>query len=178
MTFITPSTNQQPGELARFVEILLEHKVKSYLEIGAKHGATFKEIVTTLGAFGVAVDLPNGPWGGNSRANLIKVCREVGGVPVFGDSSDPQVISKVKSLGPFDCVFIDADHRYEAVKRDFLNYKSKITAFHDIDGRGITLRDMEIGVPRFWDEIKGDYEYEEIICPSDDRKMGIGVLYG
>lgn len=177
MTSITPSTNQQPRELSRFVEILKERGVKTYLEIGAKHGSTFREIVTALGAFGVAVDLPNGPWGGNSRANLIKVCRELNAVPIFGDSADPEVISQVKSLGPFDCVFIDADHRYEAVKRDYFNYRCPITAFHDIDGEGIVLRDMEMGVPRFWNEIKGG-DYEEIIDPSDDRRMGIGILYG
>ena len=170
--------HQQPRELSRFIDILKERGVKTYLEIGAKHGDTFREIIEALGAFGVAVDLPNGPWGGNSRANLIKVCREVGGVAVFGDSSDPSIIREVRAYGPFDAVLIDADHRYEAVKKDFEHYHAPITAFHDIDGEGISLRGMPIGVPKLWAEIKAQCEHEEIIDPSDDRRMGIGVLYG
>lgn len=169
--------HQQPRELARFIDVLKERGVTKYLEIGAKHGDTFREIVSALGAFGVAVDLPNGPWGGNSRANLITVCRSLGSVAIFGDSTDPAIIREVNTFGPFDAVLIDADHRYEYVKQDYENYRCPITAFHDIDGEGISLRGMPIGVPRLWKEVRGD-DYEEIIDPSDDRPMGIGVIYG
>ncbi|MDD5544348.1 MAG: class I SAM-dependent methyltransferase [Acidobacteriia bacterium] len=48
---------------------------------------------------------------------------------VQGDSSAPQTIARVRTLlakRQFDFLFIDGDHSYEGVKRDFLNYRSMV----------------------------------------------------
>ena len=169
--------HQQPKELARFIEILKANKVKNYLEIGAKHGDTLEQIVSEVGCNAVAVDLPNGPWGGNSQSNLAEIANRIGAIAIFGNSHDQAVIDTVRAYGPYDAVLIDADHRYEAVEQDFYNYQCKITALHDIAGHGLTLRDMKMGVPQFWQDIKDNFDHEEIIDPSDDRPMGIGVIY-
>jgi hypothetical protein len=97
---------------------------------------------------------------------------------VLGDSSNEEVIELISSLGEFDAVLIDGDHRYHAVKQDYENYgDARIVAFHDIDGEGVKLREHEIGVPQLWGELKDKHKSVEIIDPSDDRPMGIGVLF-
>jgi hypothetical protein len=181
MTRSGRKASQQPNELAAFIEII-KHS-DAYLEIGARHGDTFYEVMRSLpkGSKGVAVDMPNGPWGGNSRHALLDCCEELTNLGynvtlIFGDSA--AVAGKVRELGPFDAVLIDADHRFEAVKRDFANYgDSPIVAFHDIDGDGLDCGGMPVEVPLFWREIKQQFRHTEIIDPSDDRKMGIGVLF-
>lgn len=171
--------SQQPRELQRFIDILRDEGVTSYLEIGARHGDTFYEVMRALpaGSKGIAIDLPNGPWGGNSRNDLIAACDELRqmGYEISMILGDSQLIELHED---YDAVLIDADHRYEYVKADWEEYGNcRIVAFHDIAGEGISLRDMDIGVPRLWREIKGDFRHEEIIDPSDDRPMGIGVLF-
>ena len=171
--------SQQPRELARFIEILREAGARSYLEVGARHGDTFFEIVKSLpeGSTAVAIDLPNGPWGGNSRQALEGCIDELRGLgynasAVFGDS---RLVSVCRD---FDAVLIDGDHRYEGAKADWLRFGSApIVAFHDIDGEGLDCGGLPVEVPRLWRELKSRYRHEEIIMPDDDRRMGIGVIF-
>lgn len=177
--------SQHEGELSALIGLFLERGVTSYLEIGARHGDTFHEVMRRLpeGSMGVAVDLPDGPWGSNwSREWLedaVESIRELGrgARAIFGDSADGSTWNIVQSLGPFDAVLIDADHRYEAVKADFERYKAPITALHDIDGHGLYCGALKMGVTEFWAEIRDQYEHVEIIDPADERPMGIGVVF-
>jgi len=73
-----------------------------------------------------------------------------------------------------DFLFIDADHSYEGVKKDFQLYspfvrKFGIIAFHDI------LDDC--GVDKFWSEIRSDYNHIEIVEDYEQQCAGIGILY-
>lgn len=178
--------SQQPLELERLVDILMEKRVASYLEIGARHGDTFYEIVRSLPKTGlyVAVDLPNSVWGSSWSMDCLIDCVEelqkqgYNAHYVLGDSRAPEVIELIQSLGRFDAVLIDGDHRYDGVFADFSNYGgAKIVAFHDIAGDGLVCGENPVEVPIFWREIKDKYEHEEIVQPSDDRPMGIGVIY-
>jgi len=169
-------SSQQPLELNSFIQILEDYNVASYLEIGARQGDTFYKIMKSLPirSRGLAVDFPSGAWGKKGSEDHLKSCIEDLSVDydvdcVFGDSKE---ISIEES---FDAVLIDADHRYEAVKKDWEIYKdkTKIIAFHDIAAD----RRSKVEVPRLWNEIKNDYEHIELINPSDKRPMGIGVLF-
>lgn len=57
----------------------------------------------------------------------------------LGDSQTPQMQRDVRSYcDSFDLIFIDGDHRYEGVKKDFENYRPLLSdrgviLFHDID---------------------------------------------
>ena len=78
-----------------------------------------------------------------------------------------------------DFLFIDGDHRYEGVRRDFEMYgplvrRGGIIAFHAIvPGPPENVG----GVPRFWREIKNRYKYLEIVKDWNQGGYGIGVIY-
>lgn len=55
---------------------------------------------------------------------------------IHGSSHDPAVKQAAFTVAPFDLLFIDGDHQYEAVRRDFTDYSSLVrskgvVAFHD-----------------------------------------------
>ncbi|MEM4488736.1 MAG: class I SAM-dependent methyltransferase [Desulfurococcaceae archaeon] len=101
---------------------------------------------------------------------------------IRADSHDPKTLEFVKRIlgnGKLDFLFIDGDHTYEGVKRDFEMYsplvrKGGIIAFHDI-----VEHPPETGceVSRFWNEIKHSYNYLEIVKSWDQKWAGIGVIY-
>jgi predicted O-methyltransferase YrrM len=80
-----------------------------------------------------------------------------------------------------DFLFIDGDHSYDGVKKDFEMYNSLvrnggIIAFHDITPNG--LPELTGGVPQFWREIKNKYQIKEFIKDYNKQTgFGIGVLF-
>jgi predicted O-methyltransferase YrrM len=78
-----------------------------------------------------------------------------------------------------DFLFVDGDHTYEGVKRDFEMYsplvrKGGIIAFHDIC---LHPPETRCEVSKFWNEIKHGYKYVEIVEDWSQKWAGIGVLY-
>lgn len=179
--------SQHPDELRAFVGLLLAEGVRSYLEIGARHGDTFYEVMRSLpaGSRGVAVDLPGGAWGiGSSRNALAHATRELRrqGYDVrmlLGDSTGPQVRGALADLR-FDAVLIDGDHRYAGVKADweFCRGLAPLVAFHDIAGEGQAqpTSGLPVEVPRLWGEVwPSCRRSHEIVAPGS--RMGIGVVW-
>jgi predicted O-methyltransferase YrrM len=77
-----------------------------------------------------------------------------------------------------DFLFIDADHTYEGVKRDFELYSTLVAeggliGFHDIAPVAPTI---DYGVRRFWEELKPNYKWQEIIADPRQRGFGIGLI--
>ena len=82
--------------------------------------------------------------------------------------------------GKFDVIFIDGDHTYDGVKKDFELYsdlinKGGIICFHDIWDTEEHHR-QGCYVDKFWNEIKENYRYDEL---GKEIKTwgGIGILY-
>jgi len=180
--------SQNPVELTGFIELLQRENVRNYLEIGARHGDTFFDVMRSLpaGSRGIAVDLPGGNWGSvRSSPFLQATCASLRvdhGYDVhmmLGDSQLPSMAEIVATFGPFDAALIDGDHLYDGVKRDWLLYRDmvRIVAFHDIAGDGQLQRHsrLPVEVPQLWREIRNDYRHQEFIAPGS--KMGIGVLW-
>lgn len=164
-------------ELERLLEVV--EGSSSVLEIGSRYGYTLRKMARVMkpGSRIVSVDLPRGPWGANSekylQGNMEGLrCNGFDTHLFLGNSRDPEIVEKVKALGPFDVVFIDGDHRYDGVKADWLNYGplGKTVIFHDIvlckqnKGRGIE-------VYKLWREIEG--KKEEFVAKGST--MGIGI---
>src|SRR5262245_38553571 len=116
---------QHPQEAAMFTALLEREGVRSYLEIGCKFGGMLWKVAPALplGARIVGVDLPKEATERSLQNCIIKL-REIGyDAHVFiGDSTRADIVGAVAALGPFDCVFIDADHTLPFVSKDWGNY--------------------------------------------------------
>ncbi len=94
-----------------------------------------------------------------------------------GMSQDPDLVEKARDLGPYDFIFIDADHTYPAVKADWENFSPMIAprgvfAFHDTQHIG----DPTYGVEQLFNEItsEGDRRWIHIVMTNH---CGIGMLW-
>jgi predicted O-methyltransferase YrrM len=79
---------------------------------------------------------------------------------------------------PVDFLFIDGDHTYEGVKKDYEMYsplvkKGGLIAFHDICYHA---QEPRCQVDKFWKEVKKGKKATEIIDNTDKAWGGIGVI--
>jgi predicted O-methyltransferase YrrM len=126
----------------------------------------------------VSIDLPGGEFGGGYHPKRERLYKEF----IADCPSTEMVLLRIDSQTesardaavqalencPLDFLFIDGDHRYEGVRRDFELYEPLVApggliAFHDI-------------IAQLWHEVKGRYEHQEFIHDPNQGKMGIGVL--
>jgi len=178
---ITPIQNRR--EILALLRILKQASPQRILEIGTASGGTlflFTRIAAADAQL-VSIDLPGGPGGGGYPPWKIPLYQEF---PLPGqrlelirdNSHDPAVLARVAELvgdRGLDFLFIDGDHSYDGVKRDFEMYGSFINptgliAFHDID----YSRDVR----RFWDEVKVERHFQEI-RDEHGQTFGIGLIY-
>lgn len=109
---------------------------------------------------------------------------------IDGSSYDDCIVNKVKQIlgddRQLDLLFIDGDHHYEGVKKDFLKYRhlvreKGIIVFHDIvpdyfTRHGVKTNRWVGGVPTFWNEVKSIYPHWVFIENADQDGLGIGVI--
>ncbi len=178
-----------PIELSALGEILAELRPERALEIGTARGGTllFLTRLASPHATIVSVDLPGGMFGGgyNARRKWFYqrfARRRQRLFPFQVDSHSVEALQSVKAAlenQPLDYLFIDGDHTYEGVTKDFEMYgplvrKGGLIAFHDIvEGPSEAVG----GVPQFWREIKPRYRHREIINDPLQGGYGIGILY-
>lgn len=150
---------QNPHELATFLAAL-PSDINSVLEIGTGYRAGLARFMSEcLGWDVTTIDR----WKSDTPAPLAR--------QIIGFSQD--VVEQVR--GNYDLVIIDADHSYEAAKRDFDLYggMGQVVMFHDIAG----LRDCG-GAALLWHELAylnhrlrdGFYE----VSADGDQRAGIG----
>ena len=166
----------------------MEHKPKVITEIGTWNGGTFYVWARTNPQAEkiISIDLPDGDYGGGYDEKRIKFFSEFASDRkntslsfIRGDSKSKSTVEMLKSvLGnrTIDFLYIDGDHTYDGIKKDFEIYSELMSSdgmigFHDIN----THKDG-YGVIQFWNEIKQNYRYEEFIKPGS-RVMGNGLIY-
>jgi len=184
---------QKITEFTSLLRLLKRRKLTNIVEIGTAHGGTLYAWckIADADAFIISIDLPGGPFGGGYTLNDIKKFRKYKGKNqnlyfLRKDSHKQETKNKLVEIldgRKIDFLFIDGDHRYGGVKKDFLLYSSLVKqngliVFHDI------LHHPKVPackVDKFWDEIKRKYRNVEVIDKKDDRGWGqwggIGVIY-
>jgi predicted O-methyltransferase YrrM len=172
--------------LAQRVASLRPHTI---LEIGTAEGGTLFILSRCAppDATFISLDLPAGTFGGGYPAWRGAVYQRLA-LPgqtvhlIRGDSHEESSLARVRSLlagSPVDVLFIDGDHSYEGVKRDFELYSPLVRPGGFIALHDIARHPADVGceVDRFWNEIRNNRRTEEIVENPDQGGKGIGVLW-
>lgn len=160
---------QNREELILLCELMHEHDVRSFLEIGIWTGRltsalhrifAFERLAACDHGYaeqlGLRISLP-------PEASFLRA-----------DSDSEAFVAWRAALGHVDMVFIDANHHYGAVKRDFeinRRFSHRFLVFHDIAGASRHTA----GVARFWRELDEGHKLELVRPHGDTPSMGIGV---
>lgn len=174
---------QFPKEIKEFIRFLKDSGVKSYLEVGCRHGDTFHAVGFALpkGSLLVAIDLPgarSGKTTGGKNPNSDKALyraakdlekRKQKTHVIIGNSHSKEVVETVKKYAPFDAIFIDGDHSLEGARADWRNYgpMGTLIAFHDISAE-------DKGCASVYNKLKQQYKHTEFAYYD---RGGIGVIW-
>ena len=170
---------QYPNQFSKYLSLLKDQKISSYIEIGCRWGGTFILTNEYLKRFNtmkksVAVDVIDSPvkqyCSLNNETEFIQM-----------DSKYPEFRQYMEN-NFFDLIFIDGDHDYVGVKNDYEVTKNsgRIFVFHDI------VSDTCPGVVEVWNDLKNNqsnkfdfYEfteqYEDVWNNTQRKYLGIGV---
>jgi len=180
---------QVRSELAAFIALVADRRPSAILEIGTATGGTFFLLARAAreDACLISIDLPCGSFGGGYpgwRAPLYRSFalhnQKIALIRADSHSADTfSRVTEVLGTSPLEVLYIDGDHTYAGVKKDFEMYaplvqKGGLIIFHDI-----ARNPPEPGcdVFTFWEEVKKRYAHREIVEDKDQVGKGIGVLF-
>ena len=190
---------QKKTEIVDLLRLVGRSKAERILEIGTASGGTLFMLtaVAPPGATIVSVDLPGGRLGGESsavrhryprwRARLYRGFAHDGKLlhVLRADSQQRSTVDSVSRVipgGQLDFLFIDGDHSYGGVSRDFELYaplvrRGGLVAFHDIVPGGPGKQGDPGSVPVFWKELRESHRVEaEFVEDWEWGSCGIGVI--
>lgn len=185
---------QKVSELATLLRMVKLRKPQTIVEIGSAAGGTFWALaqVAADDALLVSIDIPAGSpidqrggkdvYHNRNRDNFPKFVKPTQRcVTIDANSQETDTLNRlIDTLGirKIDLLFIDGDHRYEGVKRDFELYRPLVATgglivFHDISKQN----DSRAQVGKLWRELPGN---KQEIVGHDSWGLGnwggIGVL--
>jgi predicted O-methyltransferase YrrM len=184
---------QKKAELSSLVSLLKRRKLRNIVEIGTAKGGTLYVWckIAEPDALIVSIDLPGGPFGGGYTLRDMKTFRTYKKklqklVFLRLDSHKKKTVRELKQKlkgQEIDLLFIDGDHTYNGVKKDFQLYapfvkRNGLIVFHDILYHP---KIPECKVNKFWNELKKRFAYKEFKKPKENwgwgQWGGIGVIY-
>lgn len=193
--------SQVRSEIVGLGTLLQERAPKRSLEIGTNYGGTLFLLcaLSPADAEIISLDLPFGEFGGGYPSRRIPLYRQF---PKNGQklhllradshaAETKERVLKILDGEQLDYLFLDGDHTYGGVSRDFEMYAPLVrsggmVAFHDIVTYDAHSR---CEVVTFWNEIKQKYRHREFveetprgaepvaITGSRMETAGLGVLY-
>ena len=181
-------SHQRKIEFSKFIESINDEKIHVIVEIGTADSGThllLSELINSSKTM-VAIDLEL-----RNRKTLSAInSNHDKRFGIEGSSQSKETFLQLSQLlnnRKIDLLFIDGDHSYEGVRNDFETYKdivnqNGIIAFHDIvpdsfSRTGYKTSSYVGEVPKYWNEIKHDYRYQEFIESKDQDGCGIGIIY-
>jgi len=174
------------SEIVAFSKFYKELNCKNVLEVGSLYGGTFYVLCKLSNSNGVKISLDYPMYEGQPENIKLKNTHER--MKTFADNvkivtadshldSTKQKISEILNGEELDFIFIDGDHTYEGVKKDFEMYSTFLKdggyiAFHDINDTELH-RSLNCYVAQFWNELT---HYKKIEFNTKSMYMGIGVV--
>lgn len=177
---------QHPFEYYNFCQFYQELKCKNVMEIGSYLGGNFYCMCKLSDPNGLKISIDCPLYQNQSEElNLYDTYRKMKtfaeNVHIINtDSHSESTIKMVDSIlenKKLDFLFIDGDHTYEGVKKDFEMYstfvkKGGFIAFHDIVDSEYH-KNLNCNVAKFWNELNYKFKLE---FNSKSFCMGIGVI--
>lgn len=170
---------QYPNQFSRYLRHLGDLGIRSYVEIGCRHGGTFIITVEYLRRFGdlsqvAAIDIMRSP--------IVEAYAEFQAFDyLVASSRSPEALQFLAQV-PWDLALIDGDHSMEGCWHDYCAVRNttRRIALHDI------ASDVCGGVVQVWKLIEAvvpghrlltqQQQYDEVRARTGRSYLGIGVV--
>jgi predicted O-methyltransferase YrrM len=184
---MTIGAMQKPVEIMAFLQQIKDRPLSTVVEIGTAMGGIFYVLcqMATKSAMLVSLDLPGADFSDGKFAEVEKI-RDFGKpdqtVQLIRDDSHlestKEKLVQILDGRKIDLLFIDGDHRYDGVKKDWKMYsplvaKGGLVVFHDIVPHPII---PSCQVDKLWNELKPKHKTLDIVDPSQTTWGGIGII--
>jgi predicted O-methyltransferase YrrM len=180
---ISAQPAQVPVEIEELVRLVKQLAPQRVLEIGTANGGTLFLFARVAADRATIVSLDIRRFDATRRFFYRSFARRRQRViPLQADSQTEATVTLVRELfsgQPLDMVFIDGDHSYEGVRRDFELYAPLVragglVALHDIVHGA---EELVGGVPQFWEELRESATtYQEIVADWNQGGWGLGIV--
>jgi len=188
LTTISPFHSiQVQSEIRDFLNLLANNPPKDILEIGTCKGGTLYLLTKVVNSAATLVAVDTKVKNKKLVTSFARKKQDI--IIIEANSTAARTIARIRDIFSegIDCLFIDGDHSYDGVKKDFENYSpfvrpGGLIALHDIvesnaSRYGVNTGGWVGGVPTFWQEIKPRFEHLEFIGHSQQDGKGIGVVF-